>query len=70
MSSTEKGSEETLQLPIDAMSLEISPLMFIVLQQATSELGLECCSTDGGKENAVDTLASMLDFQPLAELRP
>ena len=63
MSNTEQGSEETLQLPIDALSLEMSPLKLIALQKATSELGLKCCSTDGGTENAVDTLASILASQ-------
>ena len=34
------GQEYTLQLPIDALSLEISSLKLIVLQNAISELGL------------------------------
>ena len=67
MSNTEQGSEETLKLPMDALSLEMSPLKLIALQKATSELGLEHWSTDGGTENAVDTLSSMLASQLLAE---
>ena len=67
MLNTEQGSEETLQLPIDALSLAISTLKLIALQNATSELGLECCSTDVGIENAVDMLMSMWDSQSLAE---
>ena len=67
MSNTEQGSEETLQLPIDALSLEISPLKLIALQKVTLELGFEYYSTDGDTENAVDTLASMLASQSLAD---
>ena len=67
MSNTAQGSEETLQLPIGALSLEICPLKFIASQKVTSELGLECLSTDGGTANCVDTLILMLASQKLAE---
>ena len=67
ISDTERGSEETLQLPIDALSLEMPPLKLIALQKTTSELGFKYCSTDGDTENSVDTLASMLASQSLAD---
>ena len=67
MSNTEKSSQETLQLPIDALRLEISSLKFIALQKETSELGLEHCSTDGDTENFVDILASTLTYQSSTE---
>ena len=38
MSNTNQGSEETLQKLVDTLSLEVSPLIFISLQKATSEL--------------------------------
>ena len=67
MSNTEQGREEILQLQIDALSLEISTLMFIALQKATIELGMECFSTDSGTVNTAETLSSMLFYQSLAE---
>ena len=65
MSNTEQGSEETLQLPIDALSLEMYPLKLIALKKATSELGFKCCSIQGGTENSAETLESTLAYQSL-----
>ena len=59
MLDTEQGSEEMLQLPIDAMSIEMPPFMFIALQKETLELELECFSTDDGTANDVDKLVSI-----------
>ena len=58
----EQGSEEMLQLPMDALSLERSPLTFKGLQKETLELEFEHFSTDSDTENTEDKLASMLAF--------
>ena len=68
MSKMEKVSEEMLQLPIDELSLDVSPLKFEALQKATSELEIELCSTDGGIVNAADTLALILTSYSLVEI--
>ena len=69
MSNTEQGSEETVQFPIDALSLDISPLVLIVFTKVTSVLGLECFSIDDSTVKVVDTLASRLDYKSLVETK-
>ena len=60
MTNTEQGSEETLQLQIDALILDVYIIIVIALQKAPSELGLKHGLTGGDISNVVDTLASML----------
>ena len=51
---------KTLQLPIDALILEISPLKLIALQKATSELVIKCLLDNSDTAKAVGTLESTL----------
>ena len=62
MSNTEQGSEDTLQLPIDELSLEMSPLKFISFQEETSEIGFKHWSEDGDTVNTSVILVTMLSF--------